>query len=809
MKKHILIVAMSTLFACIIHSQNDLSISGIVKNNDNLPIEFANVIVYNAKTFTIVKAEITNQEGLFNLERINQDSLIVKISHISFQTWESQLILKSQLPINLSTIILENASNSLDEVTVTAEKPFIEMKAGKLVVSISKNGQFIGDSAFEIMEKLPGLSVDFLSGRINIQGKSGSKILINGKETHLSTEDVANLLKNTASEDINQVEIITNPSAKYDASGNAGIINIILNKNKKEGLNGSLRMKILQSKYFIYGSGISINFRNKNWNIYGSYNVQDRKDFTNITYHQVFQNSNPPLQSNQYSSRIFNVIPKSFNLGVDYNVTDNLDINILFKGSKTKYESPQKITTTFSDLQNNFISSAVTTSQVNNLNDNYSINFNIVKTNANKSSVLTFDADYTLYDRNNTQLFNTLYFDENGIEIDEENGLLAKTPSMIDIWSLKTDLTKTFENSNITFETGIKWSNVVNDNFPKYFDIEQDNVTLNTDLTNHFIYDETIFAAYLDFSKNFKKSNLKIGLRAENTKGIGDQKITNEKFSRSYFELFPTIFYKMDFSENHSMSLALGRRIDRPSYNDLNPYRTFLDQFSLWEGNPMLNPQFTYNIEIAHQYKRNTITKLSYSQTNDVISSIIFQDSDTHVTTQTKRNLNTFSQINLSILTSSIKPYSWWNSNFSSSLFYNVYKGTYLQENFNLEGVGFIFSNYNSFKISSQFSGNINGSYNSSSINGIEKELSNYSISLGLNRTSKDKRTKIRISASDIFYGRRGGGETLLNSINRSSLVKYGSRYIRLGFTYNFGKSTVPNAKRRESGNEDEKNRTY
>lgn len=808
MKIKSIIIILLILPLYITTAQSSLSIKGTVKDNNNLPIVFANVIVYNAKDFTIVKAEITNQEGLFNLERINQDSLIVKISHISFQTWESQLILKSQLPINLSTIILENASNSLDEVTITAEKPFIEMKAGKLVVSINKNGLFMGDSAFEIMEKLPGLSVDFLSGRINIQGKQGSKILINGKETHLSTEDVAMLLKNTASEDINQVEIITNPSAKYDASGNAGIINIILNKNKKEGLNGSLRINIQQSKYFSYGSGISLNFRKKKWNVYGSYNVQDRKDFTNITYHQVFQNSNPPLQSELFSSRIFNVIPQNFNLGVDYNVTDNLDINILFKGSKTKFESPQKITTTFSDLQNNVISSAVTTSQVNNLSDNYSINFNIVKTNANKSSILTFDADYTLYDRNNTQLFSTLYFDENGIEIDEENTLLAKIPSMIDIWSLRTDLTKTLENSNITFETGIKWSNVVNDNFPKYFDIEQENATLNTVFTNHFIYDETIFAAYLDFSKDFKKSTLKIGLRAENTKGIGDQKITNEKFTRSYFELFPTIFYKMDFTENHSMSLALGRRIDRPSYNDLNPFRLFLDQFSLWEGNPMLNPQFTYNFEVAHQYKRNTITKLSYSQTNDVISSIIFQDSDTYVTTETKRNLNTFSQINLSISTS-IKPYSWWNSNFSSSLFYNVYEGTYLQENFNLNGVGFIFSNYNSFKISSQFSGNINGSYNSSSINGIEKELSSYSISLGLNRTSKDKRTKVRISASDIFYGRRGGGKTLLNSINRSSLVKYGSRSIRISFTYNFGKSTVPKAKRRRSGIEDEKNRTY
>ncbi len=782
-------------------------IRGSVYDIDDSPIEFANVLVIKYRDSSLVKAQLSDPGGGFAFEGISADSLRVVISHLSYNTWESSLLVRADLPLDLGKIKLDRSENALGEVTITAEKPFMEMRPDKLVVNINKDGQFLGNSAFEIMEKLPGLSVDFLSGRINIQGKQGSTVLINGRATNLSPEDIAVLLRSTTSEEIEQVEIITNPSAKYDAAGTAGVINIILRKNEKEGLNGSARANIQQGIYFKYGTGLSLNYRRKKWNVYGSYNIQDRKDFTNITYDQSFGQAESVLISRQESNRIFNVVPQNFSLGIDFNATDNLDINFLFNGAATNFNSPQKNLTTFSNLQGDVESSAFTRSMVDNLNNNYSFNLNVVKVNDDKSSRLSLNLDYTLYDRDNDQFFTTEFFDENGSPTGELNQLRIEIPSNIDIWSVQGDYSKTFEN-NSAIEVGGKWSNVVNDNFPKFFNVDQGTETLDTDLTNHFVYDETISALYADYSKEFTGSSLKVGLRMENTVGIGDQKITNERFKRTYLEFFPTVFFQTDISENHAMSFAYGRRIDRPSYNDLNPYRLFLDQFSLWEGNPMLGPQFTSNFEVSHQYKRNLVSKLSYTRTRDVISDIILQNDDTQVTTQTKRNLNTFSQLNLS-LSASFKPFDWWNSNASGSIFNNQYEGVYLEEDFELDRLGFLISNNNTFKISPQINANLNLRYNSEALTGIEESLSSYSISTGVTRTSEDKRTSIRVSISDIFYGRRGGGVTLINSLDRRSLVRFDSRVLRLSFTYNFGKNTVPRAKRRRSAIDEEKNRTF
>jgi hypothetical protein len=615
------------------------------------------------------------------------------------------------------------------------------------------------------------------------------------------------LLRNTTSESIQQVEIITNPSAKYEAAGNAGVINIVLKKNEKEGFNGNYSANLQQGIYFKYGSGLRLNYRKSKLNIYGSYNIQDRKDFTDITYNQTFHQTQPILRSHQESNRIFNVVPQNFSFGLDFNISNNIDINFLYNGGATKFNSPQKKMTVFSNLQRQVTSSAFTESIVDNLNYNHSFNLNFQAINKDKSSKFNFNLDYTIYDRNNDQFFTTEFFDKNGSFTGEVNQLRVEIPSNIAIWSTQVNYSREFENSSI-IEVGIKWSNVVNDNYPKFYNVNQGNEALDNNLTNHFIYDETIFALYGDFSKDFSKSSLKIGLRVENTEGIGKQKITNETFERSYFEFFPTMFYKWDVSENHSLSMAYGRRIDRPSYGDLNPYRLFLDEYSLWQGNPMLGPQFTNNFEISHQFKRKLISKISYTRTNDVISSIILQDNITQVTTETKRNLNTFSQLNLSMSTS-FKFTTWWENNASFSLFNNRYEGLYLNETFDLKRLGFSISQNNSFKISSKLRANANFRFNSKNLVGIEEELSSYSLSTGITRTSNDKRTSLRISASDIFYGRRGGGNIFINSLDRTSLVKYDSRVLRLSFTYNFGKSTVSSSKKRKSGIEDEKNRTF
>ncbi len=797
------------LFLCFLPlkliSQNTYSVYGKVVDNNNLVVPSAHVIAFSANDSTLIKFAITDTSGFFKIENIDVYPFWVSIDHITYEKWNSGPIEKKESEINLGTIILKENTSQLDEVTVTAQKPFIEMKPDKMVVNINQDDISLGDNAFEVMEKLPTVTVDILSGAINIQGKQGSTVLINGRATHLSSGDLATFLRNTPSNEIKAVEIITNPSAKYDASGNAGIINILMEKNEEEGLNGSLWENVRYTKYFQNGGGANVNFRKGKWNLYGSYSYNDIKAFTNIEYKQTYLGAETPLKSKQNSNRIFNIYPHNFNMGIDYTTETDFSINFLFKGSTVKTDSPQNIAMMFSDLNTGaFVSRTHTESSVNEHNQNYAFNLNLSKQDKEHNIDYSFDANYTFYDRLQDQYFRTVFYDDTNNDTGERNVLSSEIPSLIDIWALKGDVSKTFA-SKIKMETGIKWSRVVNDNHPKYFDIENGNQTPNTDLTNHFVYDENILAGYIDFSKEFERSTIKIGLRAENTVGNGDQKITDETFKREYLEFFPSLFYSIEVSEHHNLSFAVGRRIDRPSYSDLNPYRLFLDQYSSWQGNPLLKPQFSYNYEISHQYKKLN-TKLSYTHTNDVIGSLVFQDDNTQVSTETRDNLNTFSQLNLSV-SSAFKPWNWWRSNMSASVFNNHYKGSYLNEAFSLKGVGFIFSNNNSFKISPQINGSLSFNYNSPYLNGIEKSRSNYALNVGISRTSKDKRTVLSLRANDVFWGRRGGGTTEIANLNRTSLVKYGSRSIGLYFTYKFGKSTVPSAKRRKTGDEEEKSR--
>lgn len=788
-------------------AQSTNSIAGEVRTRSDLPVEAATVLLVKAADTALVKATITGKEGLFKFENILPGQYLVKVSHVSGgQGFSKQILVANEKSvIQLETVYLTEIARDLGEVQVTAQKPFIELHTDRLVINVESASINAGNNAMEILERSPGITVDQLSGRIDINGKTGTLVMINGRPTYLSAADLAILLRSTPSNQLERIEIITNPPARYDAAGNAGIINLRLKRNEREGFNGSYTLSMAQGVYFKTSAGATLNYRRGKLNIYGSYNIQKRNDFTRIDFNRSFFQASPPFLSVQHSFRKFEVIPQNYNFGIDLFVNKNTTIGLLAKGFSTNFKSPQENMTRFIKANDQRDSAVKTIALTKEHSNNYSLNLNFKKVLDTAGREFQVDIDYSRFSKRNNQHFTSTYFDENNVQQPHVFILTGDVPSSVDIKSVKADYIHPLP-GKARIEGGVKASSVTTDNFPQFFREINSSLEPDSSQTNHFIYKENIYAAYASFTKELVNTSLQVGLRGEYTDANGDQKISKEVFTRKYFQLFPTFFLQQRLSEDHTLSLSYGRRVDRPSYQDLNPYRLFLDQFSLWQGNPMLGPQFTNHIEVNHQYKKTFITKLNYTVSNKIITDIIRQIDSSKLSIRTKGNLNTFKNLGLTIITS-FNHDNWYTGNFTANVFLNQYKGLYFNESFEKSLFAYIFNFTNSLRFSPQISADINGFYQSKNLVGLEETISKYSVSLGIRRVSKDRKTTIQLNVSDIFRGQRGGGITEIANLDSRSLVRFDSRVIRLSFTHRFGKTTVPSMRDRDTGVEDEKGR--
>lgn len=789
-----------------LYAQTKSTINGTVKLKDETYLQSATVLLLKANDSTLIKTAITDKEGNFFIAGKLSGIFFLRITHNGIKTHHSEpfSITETKPNYNAGIIYTDTYNKNLQEVQVETKKPFIELNVDKVVLNISGNSINAGATAMEVLERAPGLTVDELSGRININGKQGTLVMINGKPTYLSTADLAILLKSTPSSQLDKIEIITNPSSRYDAAGNTGIINLRMVKNQREGFNGNYTASVSQGNYFKVSNSLSFNYRRKNLNLYGNYGVQRRTDFTTINFTKEFSGSTPPVKASQFSFRKFLVIPQTYNAGLDYFINKNTTLGVWIRGSATRLKSPQENNTSFFS-NGNSESVAKTNAFTRDNSSNLSLNANLKKTLDTAGKEINLDIDYSRFQKNNSQEFTTDFFNAAGIQQFPSYMQAGETPSFVDIKAIRMDFINPITKKR-KIEAGVKISKVVSDNFPQFYKISGGTSIPDSSQTNHFVYSETILAAYAGFRKEYKQTSFQAGLRIENTVGSGKQKITNINFKRNYLQLFPSLFFQHQVSENHNLSMAYGRRIDRPNYQDLNPFSLFLDQYSLWRGNPELGPQFTNNIELSHQYKKTLITKLNYTRSDKVISDVLKQIDTSRISIQTKENINTFINFGISA-TAFFSPAKWWSVNLSLHIYQNEYKGVFLNQAFIKNQGSFLCSFSNSLKLSPQVNADINSYYQAKALSGIEESVSKHSLSVGLRRTSKNKRTTIQFNVSDVFRGQRGGGLTKIANINTSSVVRYDSRVLRLSFNCRFGKNTVTGNRRRETGVEEEKGR--
>ncbi|TMI61547.1 MAG: TonB-dependent receptor [Bacteroidetes bacterium] len=805
------------LFCTLVFAQNKIGkISGLVTDDSQKPLQSVSVSLLRAKDSVLVKIAVTDKEGKYEFENISDGKFLLSVSSIGFtKTIGSSIeISSSHSSIKAETIKLVAEAKGMDAVTVVAKKPFIETKIDKTVVNVDASPTSAGASALEILEKSPGITVDN-DGNINLRGKQGVIVMMDGKQTFLSPLDLANLLRNTPASALDQIEIMTNPSSKYDAAGNSGIINIKTKKGKNNGFNGSVMVgatasfhKPEKSLYVFPKSQNSFNFnwRKNKINLFGNYNPNYFRGQNYLTLDSKFLDENGNVTGYNFTETKFKFgnANHTVKLGLDWDITKKDIVGIVVSGFTFKgHPTPVSV----ADLvdENGVLESKMITNIDNDLKfKNATLNLNWKHTFDSTGRELTADFDYVTYRNVSDMLLTTDYYNNN-IEKVGGSFLRGHLPAEIDIYTFKSDYTHPLKKGKI--EAGIKTSFVKNDNLVNYERMVGGNWETDVIRSNHFIYDENINAAYVNYSRELKKWTIQAGLRLENTVANGNQVVTNQKFRRDTTNLFPTAFVSYKINAKNSMTVAYGRRIMRPNYQDLNPFTYFLDTLSYRQGNIYLRPQYTHNIDLTHSFNGKFITTLNFNTTDDIISQIVKQEPNSKIRFLTVDNVASFRNIGISI-TAPITVAKWWNANVFTNVYNNRYKGVYDTFDIDMSYTTFTINITNSYTFKKGWTGEISGFYRHKALNGLTKMEAVYQMSLGVQKQIMKGKGTLRLNVRDPFAWQVFEGRNEYGLISGGFRARPDVRQVSTSFTWRFGKNGQQNqTRRRNASSQDEQNR--
>ncbi len=806
------------MVCCAAFAQKTGKISGIIKTVDGQPIEAATVSLL--KEQALVKVSITNKLGEFEFERIANGKFIVALNAAGFAptSKEVEITAENQV-INAGSFALNAQTKGLQEVQVSAKKPFIENKIDRMVVNVDASPTNAGLSALEVLEKSPGVLVDN-DGNISIKGKSGVVVLIDGKPAYLNGQDLANYLKNMPSNQLDQLEIMTQPPARFDASGNSGVINIKTKKSKANGFNGSISSSAIFANYFKNTNSINVNWRKDKFNLFGNYGVSLWEGFNDITISRKFRDDrNSPFSRSfeQSSYGRFSGYPHNFKVGADYFATKNTTLGVVVSGLIDNRKFRSEGVSNIFNADGDKVERNISLSENKDPWTNYGYNLNFRQILDKKGAEITADADYILYRTEGEQFSDNYRYNPDGSLILVSSGtpnpylLRGFLPANIDIYTFKSDYTRPI-GKDAKLEAGFKVSAVKTDNDAQYtsYDALQDKWLNDATRSNRFVYKENINAAYLNYQQQIKKIGIQLGLRAEQTIAKGNQVTKGESFDRNYTQLFPTAYLSYKRNDNNTFGLSYGKRIERPGYQDLNPFQYLLDQYTYRQGNPLLLPQFSHNIELSYNYKGQLNIALNFTETNDIINDIIQTEikagEPNPYTFQTKGNVA--KRINSGLAISYNKPLTkWWNTSLYGNVYNNAFDGFVGTEKIKLDITSFNININNQFNFPKGWSAEISGFYNHKNfVSSVILAEPMGAFSFGARKQLLKNTLTIGLNVRDPFWLQKFRGSTDLDKFVTTIQSKWDNRRFIVSVTYRFGKQ-MQQQRKRSSASQDEQNR--
>jgi len=784
-----------------IYCFGQVTLSGTVINDDQV-VAFANIIINDSNNEFVLGA-VTNDDGSFSME-LKKGTYQLTVSHINFESIEQRITLEED--IRLGPISLNSNSSELDEVIVTAHKTIIRREIDKTIVDIENSPLAQSGNIFDALKSTPGLMVQNES--IVMLGKSNVRIAVDGRMVELSGNELTNFLKSLSASDVKEIEVMTNPSARYEAEGNSGIVNIITKQIKKNAWRNNFTATHNQARYGWQQFNNNFSYQKNNFSLLVSTAVNSGEQFIKQIV-EPYYSENPLRIDSEQIRKLRSISPRVL---IDYNLDSNTTVGIQYMGSFGRPRQVDDLSTTIFNSEfeaQQYLKANDTQFDEDRNNSTYNIYFDKRLDTLGRRMTFNFDVlDYKGTTR--TNVFSER-FDNNFNFLDVEFANQGNATYQINNYSAKLDMEHPIKGTKLSY--GVKTSFSDTDYQLNNFNTTSGTPVFIPNQSNSFDFSEQIHSAYFNtFKKLNKKWEIQFGLRTEytQTKGISAAvDVIAPIFENSYWQVFPTFYTRYTKNENHVFSLNYGRRINRPAYSQLNPARSFLSGQSSQQGNPFLLPSFADNLELTHNYKHNLSTTLTLSHTSDAYSFLFDLNDETQQQRITYKNL--FNEKNISLVTSYQFSFTkWWTGQALLFYSYSLAKKINPIDNISLMNEAGIYGSMNNRLILNKaktIRGEVNFWYispYSANIYSFEKA---YSLDLAVSFQDLIKGMTLTIGAYDVFDSSPRTATSIINNVRHDFIARPSNQYFRIALSYGFGNEKI-NTRERRFGNEEVRSRS-
>jgi hypothetical protein len=777
-------------------------IIGYVKESDNKnPLEYATVSLHSPDSIFIT-GTITDSTGYFYFDKTDIKDYMIRCSMVGY---EQEWFESDQLRNNIIEINLKPSSNQLQEISVVAQRPPIQNRGEKMIINLDSYMQTKGKNTVDILRILPGIVSERES--FSLMGKSVT-VYINDKPSNLTGTDLTNYLSTLQGDQIEKIELIANPSARFDAGYNGAIVNIKLKKDATLGLNGSISNTVAawgKNKYET--PSVTLNYRNKYINAYGGYSYMHSRSNNIIEYTRRYNTLATPVQYNENGDLNMTMNYHSYNAGIDYTFSDKHELNLLLKGSTINYKNPNDTRTEIRRIGSDLIDSLIV-SPIKMKTKNYDNQVNLAhKWNIDTAgTTLNTNINYMNVNSKNFQRIPLYYQYPNGSELREPNGNGQDVKQNMNLWTAKIDFHKSFLKDG-GFDAGIKYDNIKRTNDLFALSYLSENWIENTDQSNDYDYKEQIYAAYLNLDKTVNKFYFSLGLRGEGTIQKGFQHANNQSFRKDYFDLFPSAFAQYNLKNNQSVVLSYNRKIARPSFSMMNPFKFFTSPQTYQEGNPDLTPNYINSYSLKYTRKQSYIDfQHTYSKGQFVQEA--FQDDETKILGYYYINFGSVARYRLSIY-HPIQLFAWWKVSLNGSVNYNDNESLLNGENFSKRYWSYSGSIHNTFTITKSLSADLYSNINSGSWYSTLRIKSRGYLEASVTQQLWNDRAYISLGVTDPFRWNTFRSENIYKNINERTKEINNARTLKISFQYKFGSDKIRKNRSRSTGVEDIQSRSY
>ncbi|WP_420579641.1 outer membrane beta-barrel protein [Reichenbachiella sp.] len=802
---NLLLVAMGLLIFYPFAISAQATLTGTVRDAE-AGVSFANILILNPSDSSLIKGAVSDAEGIFKMS-VSEGNYLFKISSIGYQDYQAAIQVKKEGQ-DLGEITLLEDAEQLDEVVVVADKPIFEQKIDRTVINVQSSITASAGTALDILEKSPGVTVDRSNYSLTLAGKSGVRVMINGKVSRMPLSAAVQMLEGMNADNVESVELITTPPAKYEAEGDAGLINIVLKQTSDLGTNGSFSVFTGYGGGEKVGGSLNFNHRKKGWNIFGNYSYRlDHTDQLNANDKIVLTNTGDENRTSTVSYRDPITYSHNAQLGFDYQLTKKtlIGAGVSFFDRDWNMDAVNEV---------DFL-----------INESLSYALNMINHEVNKSTYFVYNTnvehvfddrhslsaeiDYITFDSSNPTNYQQYFQD-----IDGSNGTLG----LPDIYSSKeTPLSTWVPRMDYTFqikedtklEVGLKGAFNTLDNSVQVIYVEDGSRVIDPDLTREVSMTEDILAAYSSISfKATEKIGVNIGLRYEHTKTDLDSRTQQNVVNRSFGQWFPSVFINKTINDNNSWVLSYSRRVTRPTFNEIAPFVIFMDPTTFWTGNEALLPSITNNFKAEYRWK-STLINVQYSRDEDAIVGFQPRMADNgRIQLVSAENMNFRDNYSASI-TVPISVTDWWEMQYTLTGVYSNSETEQLDTPIRVSAISARLNGSNSFKLPKDFSIEVSAFMGTPSYFGISKFHSYAIVNFGLEKTLKDDQGSFKFSLTDAFSGRDFKGKTMVpeENLNLRSRFRFENQVFNLTYTRSFGNNKLKRRRNKATASREEQHR--